>query len=79
MLDDVLKDHSEYLVTHAASVANGELPILIKLIDAKKDFSIQVHLDDEYAWSNENKSLGKTEKWYVLNAKEDSELVYGFN
>ena len=47
------------------------MPILIKLIDAKKDLSVQVHPDDEYALKNEN-SLGKTEMWYVLDAKEDN-------
>ncbi|MCR5775970.1 MAG: class I mannose-6-phosphate isomerase [Lachnospiraceae bacterium] len=77
-LAEVLKEHPEYLGSHAASVNNGEMPILIKLIDAKKELSVQVHPDDEYALKNEN-SLGKTEMWYVLDAKEDTSLVYGFN
>ncbi len=64
--------------TLARSVANGDFPILIKLIDAKKDLSVQVHPDDEYAEKYEN-SLGRTEMWYVLDAKTDTSLVYGFN
>lgn len=52
-------------------------PILFKLIDAKKELSVQVHPDDEYALANENQ-LGKTEMWYVLDAEDDAELVYGF-
>lgn len=70
-LVDVLTDHLGYLGTHASSVNNGH--------DAKWDLSVQVHPDDEYAKEYENGSLGKTEMWYVLDARRDSELVYGFN
>lgn len=79
-LVDVLKLHPEYLGTHPLQITGGkpELPILIKLIDAKRDLSIQVHPDDEYAYRNENGSRGKTEMWYVLDAKNDAKLVYGF-
>lgn len=54
-------------------------PLLIKIIDAKEDLSIQVHPDDAYAGVHENGSLGKTECWYVLDCKEDSTLVVGHN
>lgn len=57
----------------------GELPILIKLIDAKKDLSVQVHPDDEYAFEHENGQRGKTEMWYVLDASRNAQLVYGFS
>lgn len=77
-LSDVLKIHPEYLGTHALSINDGNLPILIKLIDAKKNLSVQVHPDDEYAKKYEGE-LGKTEMWYVLNAKSNSNLIYGFN
>lgn len=78
-LGTILADHPEYLGSHPLQITGGkpELPILIKLIDAKSDLSVQVHPDDDYAITNEN-SLGKTEMWYVLDAKEGSELVYGF-
>lgn len=52
-------------------------PVLIKLIDAKKDLSVQVHPDDEYARKNEN-SYGKTEMWYVVDCQEGARLFYGF-
>ena len=77
-LRELIKQHPEYLGTHASGVNGGELPILIKLIDAKKDLSVQVHPDDDYALKYEN-SLGKTEMWYVLDAKPGTELIYGFN
>lgn len=53
-----------------------EVPILIKLIDAKDHLSVQVHPDDAYARRYE-KDLGKTEMWYVLEAEEGAHLVCG--
>lgn len=53
-------------------------PILIKLIDAKDDLSVQVHPNNEYAMRVE-KEYGKTECWYILDCEEDAELIYGFN
>lgn len=76
-LAEVLKSHPEYLGTHP--VTEGELPILIKLIDAKKDLSVQVHPGDDYAREHEDGQLGKTEMWYVLDAAKDSKLVYGLH
>lgn len=80
-LVDVLKEHPEFLGSHplaAESAKQGELPVLIKFIDAKKDLSVQVHPDDAYAMKYENGSLGKTEMWYVMDAARDAELIYGF-
>lgn len=54
-------------------------PLLIKIIDAKEDLSIQVHPDDAYAKIHENGSLGKTECWYILDCPEDAALVVGHN
>lgn len=54
-------------------------PLLIKIIDAKQDLSIQVHPDDAYAKVNEKGSLGKTECWYVVDCDENSSLVIGHN
>ena len=78
-LSKLLWVHPEYLGTHSLNITHGkpELPILIKLIDAKKDLSVQVHPDDDYAYRIEH-SMGKTEMWYVLQAKSNAELVYGF-
>ena len=52
-------------------------PVLIKLIDAFDNLSVQVHPDDEYARRVENE-FGKTEIWYVLDATDGAELIYGF-
>ena len=52
-------------------------PILIKLIDAKDNLSVQVHPDNEYAQRVEGE-YGKTEMWYVVDCDEGAELLYGF-
>lgn len=54
-----------------------DFPILIKFIDAKQNLSIQVHPDNRYALKNEGQ-YGKTEMWYVMDAKEGAFLYYGF-
>ncbi len=54
-------------------------PLLIKIIDAKDDLSIQVHPSDEYAKTHENGSLGKTECWYILDCEPDTTIVIGHN
>lgn len=53
-----------------------EFPLLIKILDATDDLSVQVHPDDEYARIHEN-DLGKTECWYILSAEPGAKIVYG--
>jgi len=72
----VLRAHPEYLGTRCP---DGELPILVKFIDARRDLSVQVHPDDEYAHTHENGQNGKNELWYVLDASKDAQLVYGLS
>lgn len=52
-------------------------PLLIKLIDARDDLSIQVHPGDEYALEYENE-YGKSEMWYVIDCTDDSYIYCGF-
>lgn len=52
-------------------------PLLVKILDANADLSVQVHPDDTYAEKYENGELGKTECWYVIDCKEGAEVVYG--
>ncbi len=56
----------------------NEFPLLIKFIDANDDLSIQVHPDDELAYSR-HRSLGKTEMWYIIQADPGASLICGFN
>ena len=53
-------------------------PMLVKLIDAKKNLSVQVHPSDDYALENEN-SYGKTEMWYIVEADESAGIYLGFS
>ena len=53
-------------------------PLLVKIIDAKDDLSIQVHPDDAYAKAHENGSLGKTECWFILDCKENATLAVSY-
>jgi mannose-6-phosphate isomerase len=55
-----------------------EFPLLLKILDAAEDLSIQVHPDDRLARERHN-SLGKTEMWYILDADPGSSLISGFN
>ena len=57
-------------------VIGHELPIMIKIIQADDTLSVQVHPDDEYSKKYENDN-GKTECWYILEAKDDASLICG--
>ncbi|HKI56209.1 MAG TPA: type I phosphomannose isomerase catalytic subunit [Trueperaceae bacterium] len=65
-----------------ASVARygNKVPLLAKLIDAADRLSVQVHPDDAYALTHEAASghLGKSEAWYVLEASEGADVLWGF-
>lgn len=53
-------------------------PLLIKLIDAKENLSVQVHPSDDYALKYEQ-SFGKSEMWHIISADENSGLYVGLN
>lgn len=58
-------------------LALDDFPILIKFIDAKKNLSVQVHPDDEYATCHDGANA-KTEMWYILDCNVGAYLYYGF-
>ena len=72
-LSEYIKQNPSVLGTNRKS---DELPILIKLIDAEDNLSVQVHPDDEMALRLENQN-GKTEMWYVVEAKDDARIIFG--
>ena len=59
------------------NLEGDRFPLLIKILDAQDDLSIQVHPNDEYANEHENGSLGKRECWYILDAREGGDIVVG--
>jgi len=52
---------------------NDRFPLLIKILDASNNLSIQVHPDDDYALKFEN-DFGKHEAWYVLDANPNTSI-----
>ena len=54
-----------------------QFPLLIKIIDARSDLSIQVHPDDEMA-RTEGMPYGKSEMWFVVKAAPGASIVNGF-
>ena len=75
-LSQLWENHRELF---GAEGREGVFPLLVKIIDAKNDLSIQVHPDDIYAGAHENGSLGKMECWYILDCGEDATIVIGHN
>lgn len=77
-LAEVIKRRPEAILGREVSKRyGGELPLLVKFIDARKDLSIQVHPDDEMAARLHGKN-GKSEMWYVLAAEPGAYLYSGF-
>jgi mannose-6-phosphate isomerase len=56
----------------------NDFPLLVKIIDAAQNLSIQVHPNDEIAAERHN-SFGKNEMWYILDAEPDAFIIAGFD
>ena len=54
-----------------------KFPLLIKFIDANSNLSVQVHPNDEYAFTHENGEKGKTEMWYIMECKDGAQIICG--
>ncbi len=67
----------ETLAAYLQELGQALPPILIKLIDAHDNLSVQVHPDNEYAQRVEGEP-GKTEMWYIVEATPEAQLIYGF-
>lgn len=77
-ITDLIEDYPEEILGKAVSEQYGnKLPLLVKFIDADQDLSIQVHPNDEMAMREHGKS-GKSEMWYIIDAKPGAYLYAGF-
>lgn len=74
-LSELIKDFGDKLLGSRTNIRDT-FPLLIKLIDANDSLSVQVHPDDIYARDIENE-YGKTEMWYIVDAKENAQIIYG--
>lgn len=73
-LEELTKEYGvELLGSKFAS--KDTFPLLIKFLDANDRLSVQVHPDNDYGLRVEGE-LGKTEMWYIVDAKENAKLVY---
>lgn len=78
LLTDYIARDPESILGHRISAQYGaQLPLLVKIIDAHQDLSIQVHPDDRMARRVHGK-LGKSEMWYILSAEPGAHLYAGF-
>ena len=74
-LGELVREHAHDLLgKHAAAEA---FPLLFKLLDAKRDLSVQVHPDDARAATLSPPDRGKTEAWYVIDAEPGSRIYAG--
>ena len=71
-LDQLYEEHPELFGNPSQTV----FPLLIKILDAAAELSVQVHPDDAYGLEHEGE-LGKTECWYVISAEPGAKIVYG--
>ena len=55
----------------------NDFPLLVKVIDAADDLSIQVHPNDKIAKERHN-SFGKNEMWYILDCDKEAFVYAGF-
>lgn len=74
-LDQVWDEHRELF----GGFPSQEFPLMTKIVDARESLSVHVHPDDAYAYENENGQYGKSECWYIIDAEEDAEIIYGLN
>ena len=72
--NDLIKRFGHNLVGEKVSLE--KFPLLIKLINSKEKLSVQVHPGDKYAAKYEG-DYGKTEAWYVIDAKPGASLIVG--
>ncbi|MSR19214.1 MAG: hypothetical protein EXS00_08680, partial [Phycisphaerales bacterium] len=66
------------LLGRAKPAAHGGFPLLVKLLDAAQDLSVQVHPDAAYSRRHPETHM-KSEAWLVLEAQPRARLLRGIN
>ena len=78
-LRQIIEKYKGDLVGNAVYAKYGDtFPLLVKIIDAKGDLSVQVHPDDTLAKARHN-SYGQTEMWYIIDAEEGAPIYAGLS
>ena len=76
-LEDYIAREGKHMILGTHGTRFSYFPLLIKLIDARDNLSVQVHPDNEYALRVEGE-YGKTEMWYIVDCEPGASLLYGF-
>lgn len=79
-LSQLVEKYGERLLGRKVAKVYGDstFPLLVKIIDAKQNLSVQVHPDDDCAAKRHN-SLGKTEMWYIIEAEPGAKIYAGLS
>lgn len=70
----LMQEHAPALLGRSRTTADGRFPLLVKLIDAGEDLSVQIHPPDG---PKSPTGVGKTEAWYVLDALPGAKVICG--
>ncbi len=70
---------AEFIAGHPGILGGGcsSMPLIVKLIDAYDDLSVQVHPTAAYAAAHPG-AESKNEMWYILDCLPDSYIICGF-
>lgn len=70
----LVQDYPETILGRSRTTNDGRFPLLVKFIDAGDDLSVQIHPPDG---PHSPTGVGKTEAWYVLDAKPGATVICG--
>lgn len=76
-LEELVRIYGAELLGSKGVNDQGKFPLLLKLIDAKQDLSVQVHPDDDYVRHHGREAWGKTEMWYIVHSEPGAWIIWG--
>lgn len=76
-LEELVRQYGVDLLGSKGVNDQGKFPLLLKLIDAKQDLSVQVHPDDKYVRQHGQDTWGKTEMWYIVHSEPEAWIIWG--
>lgn len=76
-LDQLVAEYGPELLGEDRVPESGQFPLLLKLIDANQDLSVQVHPDDLYLRLRGGEAWGKTEMWYIIHSEPGAWIIWG--
>lgn len=76
LLADLLASEPLFMLGWEADCGRIATALLVKLLDAGDDLSIQIHPDDDYAGLGPGEA-GKAEAWYVVERRPGAGIYFG--